>query len=194
MDGPLESLDNLLSMEVWNSLVSLKFGVLVCPMFPILPLQIQKNGGVGLVQIAREPVTLPLPTRLDPLISVLLTLGWFLFAPVLYRVVNVINSCITGVLSACGVSISSVLMVIYGWLYAQLFGSIGITNTGTSSYLIPIIRLLNNFCEKFRLSRPQIGLVRHSRLLRLNRFQRPLLSSLRLCWLYFLWRCSLSNL
>ena len=63
MDGPLESLDNLLSMGACNSLVSLKFGLVVYPIFPIIPSQIKTEGVFGLVQLATALVPLPLASE-----------------------------------------------------------------------------------------------------------------------------------
>ena len=73
-DGELESFGKILSMEVFNSLLSLKFGVIVCPIFTILPFRIQTEGEVGLVHIATSLVPLPLVSGVEPLTPVLLTL------------------------------------------------------------------------------------------------------------------------
>ena len=58
--GALESLENILSMEACNSMVSLNFGVVVNPIFRMLPFQIQSEGGVGLVKLVTALVLLSL--------------------------------------------------------------------------------------------------------------------------------------
>ena len=47
-DGTLEPLENIISMQACNSLVSLKFGVLFYPIFPMLSFQLHTEDGVGL--------------------------------------------------------------------------------------------------------------------------------------------------
>ena len=99
-------------MKVCNSLLSIKYGVVVYPIFLMLPLQMQSEDGVGLGKLSTSLVPLTLESGLDTLIPVLLTLQGVLFAPVFYRVLSAINSCIIGVLSACIVCITPVQTVI----------------------------------------------------------------------------------
>ena len=65
----------------------------------------------------------------------------------LYLFVNAMSYCIVGVLNACDVCITQVFTVISGWLFMKILVSVGVTNAGTSSCLIPIIRPLNKFWQ-----------------------------------------------
>ena len=143
-----------MSMEACNSLVYLKFGVLVWPIFTMLPLQKQIEGGVVLGHLTTSLFTPTLLSVVEPSTIVLLTLWGVLFACVLYRVITEMNSCITGVLSACGACINPVLTAIYDWLFLMIIVSAGGTNTGTTSCLILIIRLLNNLCWEIPAGSP----------------------------------------
>ena len=116
----------LLLREAFNSLVSLKFGVVVCRIFPMLSFQLKKESGVVLVQLEKALVPLPLSYGVEPLAPVLITLRGVLFATVLHGVITAMNYCIAGALSACGplsacgtlsacgASITLVMMVIAG--------------------------------------------------------------------------------
>ena len=99
-------------MEVCNSMVLLKEGILVCSIFPILAFQIQTESGLELTQIEKELVPLPLAAGIHPLIPVLITLQGVLFIPVFYGFVSATNSYIVCVLTVCGECITPVLKVL----------------------------------------------------------------------------------
>ena len=111
----------------------------------MLIFHVQTEGGIGMEQLETSLVPIPLEAEVEPLIPVLLTLRVVLFASVMYRVVTTMSSCIICVLNTCGVYITPVLMVIHGWLFATIIGSMGETNIRTSSCLILITRTLNKF-------------------------------------------------
>ena len=74
MDGALKSLDKLLSMKAFNSMVSMKFGVVVCHIFPMMPFQLKTKGGVELGQLATALVPMPLVAMVEPSMTILLAL------------------------------------------------------------------------------------------------------------------------
>ena len=63
-----------MSMELFNSLVSLEDAVVVYPILPKLPFHIQTDNGFEMGQTATEIVPLTLAFGLDPSIRVLLHL------------------------------------------------------------------------------------------------------------------------
>ena len=101
-------------MEAFNSLVSVKFGVVVCHKFPMLSFHLKTEGGIVLVQLATALVTLTLEYGVEPLTLVLLTHRGVMFAPVLHGVVTAMNSCIAGVLVSFRACITPVLTAIAG--------------------------------------------------------------------------------
>ena len=115
------------------------------PIFPMLPFQVPKEDGVGLLHIATSPGPLTLVYKVYASTPVLLNLWGVLFSTALYGVVSEMNSCVVGIMSACGVYITPVLTATAGLLFAKIIGSVGVINTGTSYCITPIIRPLNNF-------------------------------------------------
>ena len=89
-------------MGAFNSLEFLIFGVAVFCIFPMIPFQIQPEGGFGLGQISTALIPLLLRDGVFLSMTVLLTLRGVLFSPVLYEAVSVTSYCIAGVLRTCG--------------------------------------------------------------------------------------------
>ena len=143
VDGKIESLVNILSMGALNSLDSLKFGAVVCHIFPMIPFRMQPEGGVGL-QLPTSLIPLLLGAGLVPSIPVLIALTEILLAPVLYIVVTVMTSSSVSVFIACGACTTPVLIVKSDSFFASIISYVGGANTGSSSCLIPIFRLLKN--------------------------------------------------
>ena len=101
MDGKIESLVNVLSMEAFNSLDLLKIWVVVFRIVSMLPFQMQPEGGVGL----KLPTTLITPllgAGVVPSMKVLITLRGVLLSTMLYAVVAAMTSSVVGVLISCG--------------------------------------------------------------------------------------------
>ena len=111
-------------MEALNSLDFLKFGVVVCHIFPIITFHMQPEGEVFL-EIARHSTNLtangswvcsinasPTKFHMSP------------FYPALYAVVSTMTTSVVGALRACGAIKTPLLMVKSGWLFAALLGSI----------------------------------------------------------------------
>ena len=134
-----------MSIGVFNLLEFLKFGVVVCRIFPMLPFQMQPEVGVGMGQLFTALIPCLLLFVLVTSITVLLTLRGFQFTPVFYEAVSATNYCITGVLSTCRACTNPVLKFKSGWFFVPILGSLGGPNTATVLCLIPIFRLLNKY-------------------------------------------------
>ena len=116
-DGALRSLVNLLSMGAFNSLVYLRFGLVVFRILPMLLFHIKECGEQWGGMVQTELVPLPstalvtLVTRVEPSTPFLLTLRGALFTPALYVVIIAITSSIVGDLRAFGTCTTPVIMV-----------------------------------------------------------------------------------